>query len=549
MNAGTPDADDLKGTLLQLEERIARIEEHLGLMATDRAAAPAAPQESEDAEEKLEVQLGQNWFAKAGIVVLAIGVIFLLTFPYEHLPPAVPSMIGYLLVGILAVVSRALRESFQQVSRYLLGAGLLLLYFTTLRLAYFSSEPSIASPAIEVTLLLLVVAVNVVVADRRKSPYLAGLNLTLGYITALTAPEPLVVFAIIAAMSGVAVVLRRRHDWRSMTLLGAALAYPVHLLWAVNNPVFGNPIQLVGTPEFNLLGVIIYAMILGAGSVRVVEQDDPMDVVGSALNGGGALGLLLFLTLAVYPAHIALWHLLISIVLLVLSVLFWVRGRSKYLTFVYSMLGYGALSTAIIAQFVMPDFFVWLCWQSILVLLMAVWFRSRFIVVGNFVIYLLVFIAYLVTAGRVSAVSISFGIVALLSARVMKWKQDRLELKTEMMRNAYLASALFVIPYALYNTVPQGFVSLSWLCVAAVYYVVSRILRSRKYRWMALLTTALTILHVVLVDLVGVNPTIRIVTFLVLGSALLVISMVYSRRRSRAAAAGQPSADARQERS
>jgi len=136
-------------------------------------------------------------------------------------------------------------------------------------------------------------------------------------------------------------------------------------------------------------------------------------------------------------------------------------------------------------------------------------------------------------------VSLSFGIVALLSARILNWQKDRLELKTEMMRNAYLASALFIIPYALYHSVPPGYVSISWLSVALLYYLMSRYLSNRKYRWMALLTTALTIVYVIFVDLVGVDPTIRIISFLVLGTALLTISMVYSRRRLKGEAVRQ----------
>ncbi len=530
--------ENLLSLLRQLELRIARVEEHLGLEAARQSSAPVAAAPSEDTEEKLEVQLGQNWFAKAGIVVLTLGVIFLLTFPYEHVPPAIPSLIGYILVGILAVVSWSLRNAFQQVSRYLLGAGLLLLYFTTLRLARFSTEVAVGSATLEVVLLLIVVAVNLVIARRRGSPYLVGLNLVLGYFTALMAVEPVAVFCIVAGMSGAAVFFRHGNGWRMMTLLGSALAYPIHLLWAVNNPIFGNPLQLATTPEINLAFILLYALVLGAGGTEGVTQDETVEVIGAVLNGGGAYGLLLFLTVTAFPGHMAFWHLLASVSLLLLSIVFWVRRRSRYVTFVYSMLGYTALSAAIVAQFSMPEFFVWLCWQSILVLSMAVWFRSRFIVVGNFVIYLIVFAAYLITAGTVSAVSISFGIVALLSARVMKWQQHRLELKTEMMRNAYLASALFVIPYTLYHIVPPGFVSLSWLLAAAVYYLFSRLLHNRKYRWMALLTTALTIVYVIFVDLVGVNPTFRVITFLVLGSALLVISMVYSRRKSKAGGAG-----------
>jgi uncharacterized membrane protein len=92
---------------------------------------------------------------------------------------------------------------------------------------------------------------------------------------------------------------------------------------------------------------------------------------------------------------------------------------------------------------------------------------------------------------------------------------------------------LLFLPFALYNSVPPQFVSVSWLILASLYYVASRLLKSRKYRWMALLTTVLTILYLFIVDLTTVDPAVRIVSFLVVGSALLAISMIYSRKKQR----------------
>ncbi len=532
-----PDEGELLKQLKLIEERVARLETHVGLA---RGAEPekdgaASKEGAEDSQESLEFQLGQNWFAKAGIVILLLGVAFLLTIPFPNLPAAVPSLAGYLLAGLVLMVSGRWRGSYQQISRYLRAGGLLLLYFTTLRLAHFSLRPAVTNPTIEVALLLVVVAINLTVAVRKLSPHLAGIGLVLGFFTALAGEAPYSTFATITAMSAVSAVLYRRYRWDPILILGTLCALLSHALWAMNNPVFGNPPQVVSSPEANLAFVLLYAVIFAAPSLcvaRDVEETSIEDAV-TLLSGGGTYGLLLLLTMGPFSSHLVAWHLLASLVFLGLATLCWLRRTSKHMTFVYAMLGYLALSVAIIARFKMPHFFVWLCWQSLLVVATAVWFRSKFIVLGNFAIYLAVFLAYLAATGTADAVSLSFGLVALLSARILNWQKDRLQLKTEFMRNAYLASALVMIPYGLYRLVPIGFVSLSWLALAALYYVFSRWLRNRKYRWMALLTIALTILHVFLVDLTRVSPALRVISFLVLGSALLVISMVYSQRRAK----------------
>ena len=172
-----------------------------------------------------------------------------------------------------------------------------------------------------------------------------------------------------------------------------------------------------------------------------------------------------------------------------------------------------------------------MCWQSLLVISTAVWFRSKFIIVANFIIYAIIFVAYLAVEGKVDLISISFGIVALLSARVLNWKKDRLELKTEQMRNAYLLSALFIIPYALYFAMPESLISVSWIVVAIVYYILSLILKNKKYRWMALLTLLLTVGYVFIIGITNSDPTYKIVSFIALGTVLIVVSLTYTKLR------------------
>lgn len=534
-----PSNEKLFDLLKSLEERIARIESHLDIQpasAGDRAEPETQAVAAED-DEALELQLGQNWFAKAGIVGLALGIAFLLTLPYNGLPTYLPCALGYGLVAVIFFFSNYWKESFQQVSRYLLGGGLLLLYFTTLRLSYFSSSPALSNTSLEDGLLLLVVAVSYLVTVRRKSIYLASISLVLGCLTALLAGDTFTVLSLLTALSVATALLTLRFGWNAHLTLGIGVTFLTHLLWTANNPLLGNPVQFGLTPQPHLLFLLIYAVVFASAMLfreKNIPENAPF-ILTSFLNGLLAFGVFVVSTLVGSNFTVAVWNTFASVVFLALSVLFWIRQRSIYATFVYAMVGYAALSVAIVAQFPMPDFFVWLCWQSILVVSTAVWFRSRFIIVANFVIYLVIFIAYLVTAATVSTVSVSFGVVALISARILNWQRDRLVLKTELMRNAYLASALLFLPYALYHSVPARFISVSWLILALFYYIAGRMLNSRKYRWMALLTMSLTVLYVFIVDLTAVDPAVRIVSFLVLGTALLAISMFYSRKKRKSA--------------
>ena len=530
-----PSHQQILELLRTLENRIARIESRLELESPEVPQPEAAPAIAAEDDEELELELGQNWFAKAGIVGLALGIAFLLTLPYSGFPSFLPSLLGYCLVGGIFFLSHYWKESFQQVSRYLLGGGLLLLYFTTLRLFYFTPAPALANKSIELALLLFVVSGNLIVAYRRQSIYLAGFNLTLGFLTALIGGQPLFIFTVLTFLSAVIAYFTWKFQSFRFLSFGVASTYLTHFLWSANNPFFTGEIQFGLAPEIHLGFILLYAALFAA--TMTFRNDRTSEGAGVILNGAlnafVGFGIFSLSTLAGPGIHIAVWQSCASALFLTLAIIFWIREKSVYSTFAYAMVGYAALSAAIVAQFPMPDFFVWLCWQSLLVVSTAVWFRSRFIVVANFIIYLIIFVAYLVSSSTVSSVSVSFGIIALLSARVLNWQRDKLALRTELMRNAYLASALLFLPYALYNSVPPHLVSVSWLVLAALYYSASRILKSRKYRWMALLTMSLTILYVFVVDLTTVDPVVRIVSFLAVGSALLGISMIYSRKKGK----------------
>ena len=129
--------------------------------------------------------------------------------------------------------------------------------------------------------------------------------------------------------------------------------------------------------------------------------------------------------------------------------------------------------------------------------------------------------------------SLSFGAAALLSARILNWQKDRLELKTDYMRIAYLLSAFFIFPYALYRLVPEEYVTLSWIIIAFMYYVLSRILNNKKYRLMALGTLLLAVIYIFIIGIIQLEPVYRTASFIVLGIVLIITSLVYTRLRGR----------------
>lgn len=545
MNSSSKDYsnEELFGYLKSLDERISKIEQKLQIsnnydaleLSETNITETIVELSSEEKEDRLEFQIGQFWFAKLGILIFFIGIAFLMSFPFKHIPVIVDIIFGYAFSVAVYFISKHWRETYSYLSDYLLGGGLFLFYYTTLRMNFFGHDILISETSIEVALLSITVAIILFISINRKSNYLILLSLILGYVTALVSDNPYSIFGFLTLLSFLAVYFKLKFNWNAFIFTGIILTYFSHFLWFMNNPVLGNNLQPVSEPSINLLFLLIYSIIFAAGA-RLRKEPFPEDtpvILGSILSAGGCYSLFFLITFVTRDSSSSFYHLLASIVFITIAIIFWQKEQSKFSTFIYAMLGYFALTVAIVYEVKSPGFFILLCWQSIIVLSTAIWFRSKYIVLANFVIYILIFITYLILEGKLSGTSLSFGIVALLSARILNWKKDRLELTTEQMRNAYLLTALGIIPYALYHAMPAGWASVSWIVVAIIYYALSVILKSKKYRWMALATLGLTVGYVFIIGITNEDFTYKIISFLALGFVMLIISVLYTKKKKK----------------
>jgi len=529
-----------EATMARLEQRLAQVEKMLGLgQGPAKAPAPAKnpvpPLGSPTGVGELEAAVGQNLFANVGIGVLAIGGALALSLPWQGLPPVLPSLVGWLLAAGLFLLARCLHRTLPLIGRQCRGVGMALLIFATLRLCYFGA-PSLLDPASlpAAACLTLAVALNLAIGWWRRSVFLTGLAMVTGYVAALAVGTPWYVFGMVTVLAVVAGLALVQRDWPWLVVFATPCAWLTYLLWALGNPVVGNRVDVVAGPFAGVCLLLVWMTVHGLAMTlrRDHTTEEPVAQAASVLNCGGYC-LFLLHTFICYRDWFVVVNIAAALILLGMAVMFWVRERSQFATFIYAMTGYGALSMALIKAAEVPHLFVWLSAQSLLVVTTAIWFRSRFIIVANFLIYLAVVACYMALVRQENGISLVFGVVALTSSRNLKWQKDRLELKTELMRNAYLTCAFIVLPYALYHMVPQAWVALSWVGIALFYYVMNLLTKARKYRWMGHNTLLLTVVYILLMGVGKLEGTQRIISFLVLGTVLMAVSLVFSVIRAR----------------
>ncbi len=546
LDSSQPPPDrDVANRLAQLERRVARLEARLPAPApvartsdTVPALTPAFETTGRIGEDELEFEIGQNWFALAGIFVLTVGVAFLLLLPFSSLPAITPPLIGFAAAAGLFGLARAWRRAFELVASYLFGGGMALFFLGALRLCFPAQHHVLDLDHFAGRgALVAAVAVNIALSLRRASPWLFFLALLTGAIAGVAVGTGWFVLAVVLAIAVVAVGAARRHRWPTLLSSSPLLAYGTYFAWAISGSFHGDGLHFQNEP-MAAPGAVLAMLVLFAAGVLLrplPRREDAASNTAALINT--VFGYLVFLvhTGAAYPGSFIALQLAASLVLLALAVAFWLSERSRISTFFYAMAGYAALSMAILRASTMPDVFVWLSLQSLLVVTTAIWFRSRFIVVANFAIYVAIVFAYVIFAERETGISIGFGIVALLSARILNWQKSRLELHTELMRNAYLVSAFLIFPYALYHLVPAAYVALAWIALATIYYTLNLIVNNRKYRWMGHATLLLTTLYLIVGGAGRFEASYRIVSFLALGTVLLVVSLSFTRSRRRRA--------------
>ena len=528
--------------LQAIESRISQIEDYLDLHPVhseeEAAEDEIIKKKKSDSDEELEFRIGQFWFAKLGIFAFLVGWLIANTLPFETMHPVIPVIIG-LAAGLITIVSAiSFKNKFPHLSGWVLGSGFAIVYIAVLRMHYFSPSPLI-SQIVPVIIIAYIVSIALILSGINwESQYITSFGLTLGYLSALLSDSSALIFITITLLAFESFYLKIKHSWNGLFNFTIVVSYLVHLMWFINNPLIGNQLELQLGEPINLAFILIYQIIFSLAFFNDKKYDEYLPTaISILLTTSIGYALFLLITILSTPASGQVYHLAASIIFIGFAILFFTKKSSKVATFYYAMTGYAALSAAIILQFTKPDFFIWLSWQSVIVVSTAVWFRSKFIVVANFVIFLLIFLTFLILSGTTSGISLSFGIVALLSARVLNWQKDRLELKTEQMRNAYLLTALLIIPYSLYHMMPSGYVAFSWIGIAILYYIFSLLLKNAKYRYMSLATFLLTVVYVFILGITSQEVVFKILSFLVLGAALVIISLTYARSRNKSAKA------------
>ncbi len=533
------DPGDLIKKIDSLEERILKIESLLregnyspadmahreGDVRTHRTSVSPGPDSS---LESGVMEFGLGWLSN---IVYLLGIIFLMVYIRNSGHPVIASIIGYGAAASIFLLSNFIRKSFPHMVYVLSISGLLLLYYVTLRLYFFDHQPIINSEALSLILVLLINGLQIYYAIKKKSEFFGLVTITLLLITALVADSAYITMSIIFLNCLVLIYFFIKFEWWRLLISGMFLVYCAHLLWFLSNPLMGHPIQAMPGNHNSLIYLFLY--VAAFSTIILLPRKK---AVSNGLYGLITISNSLFfiflviLEVLTYYEHNYVWIFgIISILNLVFSALLKYRTDKPFAPAFFACFGFLSLSMALYGYSGFPHAYLLLAIQSLLVVSMALWYRSKIIVIVNTFLFVIILATYLSTSSYVNSINFSFAIIALATARIMNWQRARLTLKTDFLRVIFLIAGFIMVLFALNKAVPAQFVTLSWMLAAVFYLIMSILLKNIRYRTMSIFTILFTGLHLLVVDMAQMDIGYRVIAFMFFAVITLGISLYYTK--------------------
>ena len=482
-------------------------------------------------DNSIEFRVGEYGMAWLGNIVLLFGISFLVQYLQNSGYPIFSVLTGYLSVAGIYAGCYFTRTTYSYLSKLFAYTGHLLLFYMAVHLHFIQGEPLVKNEVVGLFLLIVTVAILFYIAFRRKSQLMAGMVILMILISGIISKSVQINAALACIAALLTIVLYYRQGWLKLIFIFIFLVYLSHLNWLLNNPFVGNELKFIANPGTAYLYFIATGFIFSSLTLIPKRENIPNELlITSAIFNGLGFSFVLALIVFTYLSHnyVPVFSA-IAILCLVYSVILQSRSLLKILASMYALYGFLAMSVAFYGILLLPQAYMLLAVQSLLVVSMALWFRSRFIVVMNTILFVMLLIFYLYDKSNLSATNFSFMMVAFITARVINLKKERLNIKTEFIRNIYLVSGFVMTLIAFYHAFPSSYITVSWIFAAMLFFLMSRLIHNIKYRWLAIAALVVSGIKLILVDLSSIDIGFRILVFLLLAIISITVSILYTK--------------------
>lgn len=495
--------------------------------------------EGEDFEFKLpsvsqsaiEFRVGEYGMAWLGNIVLFFGIAFLVGYLRKSDYLIFSTFAGFVAVAGIYVTSYFTRNTYSYLSKLLAYNGHFLIYYLTLRLHFFQASPLIKNEVLGLLILLVLAGVLFYKALQRKSQFMTGIVLLMLLITGIVSNSIHLSSATAALTALISILLYYRFGWLKLAFTFIFLIYFTHLNWLLNNPFIGNNPGFVASPGMGYLYFIVTGFTFSMLALIPKKEEVSDDfIIGSLILNGLSFSFIMALIIVTYfERNYVPIFAVITFFCLVYSVILQRYSSIKIMASMYALYGFLALSVAIFGIWGLPKSYMFFTIQSLLVVSMALWFRSRFIVIMNSLLFTGIMVLYLYNSASINSTNFTLMLVAFISARIINWKKERLNIKTEFVRDLYLIAGFIMTLIAFYHASPPSYITASWIFAAVIFFVLSLLMKNIKYRWLSIATMVVSAIRLIFVDMSSIDIGYRVLVFLGLAIISITVSIFYTK--------------------
>jgi len=544
-------ADDDR--LTEVERRLARIEERLGIVAPTAqppappvvppAQPPAAlaprPAKSPGAAKSMESLIGAHWLNRVGIAALLVGAAFFLKYAFENewIGPAARVAIGVAVgVGLLVGSDIFHRRGDRLFAHSLevVAVGVLYLSIWAASQTYALVSNGAAFGAMTVVSIALVV-----LAIRHQSEFLAGLALTGGFLTPVLLStgqnREVELFSYVAMLDVAALVLVALRPWTRALAVAFFGTLFLYIGWYAS---FYSSAQMARTIGFASLFLLLFAV------VPLLRRWSDGAVAKTALL------LLPFANAFVYFVQIswivqdkmrlAKYAIALAVFFLIIALALRLRDDEELFA-AHLALALGFVTIAIPLQLQAVWITIgWLAEAAALLLLsnrLTGQSAKAFRILGSFALGAAVFRLLFLEQFHpqmflLNMRALSYAIaVAIFSGIAMSSKRFCKFATASLHGLAIIGLTMEVNDFVHASKAARDFSwSALWMAYGAALMIAGFRRSSPFLRYLALILIGLTVAKVFLYDLSALQRVFRILSFIALGVLLLAISFAYQRK-------------------
>lgn len=518
----------------KIEQRLSRIEKEIYAYVPESNNTEERKVKPEEYEQNVESRVGEYGLAWLGNLVFLFGIIFSTQYLNSLGHNYISNIVGIIVAVSMFLTSNYIKSNYQSLSRLFKITSFLLLYYFLMQLHFFTSNSLIENKIIVLVLLMVLVAFLYYDYYISNGAIEGIISMALLIFTALISQYSLLIFTALTFCAFFAMYKFEKHLGYKLLFISQIIIYAAMVIWIFGNPIAGNSLQLVATNKYVLIFIVLIAGLFARISLIPNTKDRlQFDGVMTITLINGLLFTIIFCiyVISLFSAHYIWIFLSLFVVSLSYSARLKIKTTWKNIPAFYALYSFLSLSVAVYSYYKFPWAIFFLTLESLLVVSISLWFRAKIIIILNLILFVIILIISFISSNTETIINFTFPIVAILSARIINWQKQRLEIKTEKLRNIYLIIAFAMFLYSLYKALPSSYVSASWIVLAICYFTISLKLKNVKYRIMSIATFISTVLYLFIVDFSKIDLIYRVLIFIFLSIILIIVSLYYSKKR------------------